>query len=205
MEKIGISLRVGTVEKYNEKREQISQDWIIFLQKINAIPILIPNNLLDIENFVKNTGIERIVLSGGDNIGDFPERDRTEKEIIDLAIRDTIPILGVCRGMQVINNYFGGRFIEKSDKNHVNNEHIINLTDSFSFTKESSITVNSYHNNIIESNTLGKDLISFAKHESDDTIEGFIHSKYPINGVMWHPERKQNEYSLEFLKKFCSL
>ena len=46
---------------------------------------------------------------------------------------------------------------------------------------------------------------AFAKHESDDTIEGFIHSKYPINGVMWHPERKQNEYSLEFLKKFCSL
>ena len=42
MKKIGISLRVELIEKYDEKRDSISHDWINFLQKIDCIPILIP-------------------------------------------------------------------------------------------------------------------------------------------------------------------
>ena len=83
----------------------------------------------------------------------------------------------------------------------MNNNHIINLTNEFTFSEEKSIIVNSYHNNIIETSTLGKNLIAFAKHENDKTIEGFTHTNYSIKGVMWHPERKQDKNSINLLKK----
>lgn len=201
MKKIGISLRVETIEKYDEKRDQISQDWIALLQKLGMIPILIPNNLSNVKNFIENLELEGIILSGGDNIGDYPERDETERSLLEISVDQTIPVLGICRGMQVINNFFGGRFSKKWDKEHVNNNHSITLTDDFKFINEESIIVNSYHNNIIESNDLGKDLVSFAKHENDKTIEGFKHSKLPIIGVMWHPERKQDENSIKLFEE----
>ena len=78
--RIGISLRVQIIEKYDEKRDTISHDWINFLQKTNCVPILIPNNLTDIEDYISEMKLDGIILSGGDNIGEFPERDQTEEK-----------------------------------------------------------------------------------------------------------------------------
>ena len=201
MKKIGISLRVGNVGEHNEKRDQISQEWIIFLQKLDLIPILIPNNLSNVKNYVENLALDGIILSGGDNIGDFPDRDKAEKDILEIVTKNSIPTLGICRGMQVINDYFEGNILKKFDKEHVNNDHVIHLENNFVFNERKSIVVNSYHNNIIELETLGKDLVPFAKHEKDQSIEGFMHLKFPIKGVMWHPERKQDDNSLNLLEK----
>ena len=81
---IGISLRVVSVKKYNEKRDALSHDWTRFLEQTNSFPIFIPNTLENIEEFLTEMKINGIILSGGDNIGDFPERDKTEKNIINL-------------------------------------------------------------------------------------------------------------------------
>ena len=93
--------------------------------------------------------------------------------------------------------FFGGKLTKKDDEEHINNNHGIVLSDDFQFSNTNSIIVNSYHNNIIEFDDLGKNLIPFAKHENDNTIEGFRHIKLPIIGVMWHPERKQDENSIK--------
>ena len=201
MKKIGISLRVGVIGEHNEKRDQINQEWITFLQELEYMPILIPNNLNNLQKYIQDLHLDGIILSGGDNIGDFPDRDETEKTILKTSIDSSIPILGICRGMQIINNYFGGNVEKKQDKNHVNNNHKISLTDNFLFSEEKKIIVNSFHNNIIKTEILGKNLIPFAEYEDDNTIEGFIHSTYPIKGVMWHPERKQDINSRNLLKE----
>ena len=200
MKRIGISLRVENIQKYNEKRDALSQDWIVFLQKLNLMPVLIPNKIDNIEKYILELKLDGVILSGGDNIGDFPDRDETERQILEIAKNRSIPILGVCRGMQIINNFFGGSHLVKSDKKHVNNDHSINLTKDFQFCKKESITVNSYHNNVIITNNLGYELVSFATHD-DETVEGIKHSKYPIIGVMWHPERNQDENSVQLLKE----
>ena len=85
IKKIGISLRVENIKKYEEKRDSISHDWIDFFKKLNFIPILIPNKLHDVEAFLKEMKLDGLILSGGDNIGDDPERDVTEKKIINLT------------------------------------------------------------------------------------------------------------------------
>ena len=100
LKKLGISLRVVKNEKYDEKRDMLSHDWPILLEKLDFLPIYIPNTLDNIENFLDESNINCILLAGGDNIGEYPERDNSEKQIIDYAIKNEIPIFGVCRGMQ---------------------------------------------------------------------------------------------------------
>ena len=47
IKRIGITLRIETIEKYDEKRDAISHDWTKFLQDSDALPIFIPNTLTD--------------------------------------------------------------------------------------------------------------------------------------------------------------
>ena len=201
--RIGISLRIDKIQSYNENRDAISQEWTKLLEKCGITPILIPNNLTNIKNFLQELEIKGIILSGGDNIGEFPERDRTENELIEYSLKNKIPILGVCRGMQILNKFFGGGVIENENDNHVKLNHKITILNSrfkevFDDTK---IEVNSFHNNIIRKVELNNDSDIFAIDERDNTIEGFFHLKYPIFGVMWHPERKSNEKSSQLLNE----
>lgn len=192
MKKIGITLRVEKIKEYDEKRDALSHDWFNFFQKLNFFPILIPNKLLDVELFLKEMKLDGLILSGGDNMGDDPDRDITEKNIINFALTNRIPLLGVCRGMQVLNKFFNGKIIFNGSNTHVGNHHFVEITDSkfLKFLQTSNMNVNSFHHNLIDEASLGKDLTPFAISTSDKTIEGFYHKNFPILGVMWHPERE---------------
>lgn len=206
--RIGISLRVVTADTYDEKRDALSQEWSIFLEKLNCNPIFIPNTLSDIKSYLCDLDINGIILSGGDNIGDNLERDITEKTILDYTVESKIPAIGVCRGMQVINNYFGGSIETSKNHDHVKKDHVVDITNkSFSsFFKSQHITVNSYHKNLIQQNNCGDGLKAFAITQKDNSIEGFFHISLPIVGVMWHPERSMNKISeLLFRKTFQNI
>lgn len=199
--KVGISLRVENFEKYNEKRDVISQDWIKFCNGANLIPILIPNTLENTKKFLDEIKPDLLIFSGGDNIGEDPERDKTEIDMIEFAIKNKIPSLGVCRGMQFFNKYFGGEIEHGMNKDHVKTRHKIKITDKKLSTllEKNESDVNSFHENLLSSKILGKGLMSFGIAEKDKTVEAFYHEKYPIIGVMWHPERESNlkeEYKL---------
>tara|TARA_B110000438_G_scaffold88857_1_gene88336 strand:+ start:5288 stop:5920 length:633 start_codon:yes stop_codon:yes gene_type:complete len=191
---VGISLRVVLIDKFNEKRDAISQDWTKFLEKFNAYPILIPNTLSNVEDFFSKIQIDILILSGGDNIGEYQERDETERKLIDFAIKKKIPILGVCRGMQILNDYFGGATIVTNNQQHICKSHTVDLINpKFSqIFGNDSLNVNSFHNNIITHEILGENLKPFALCTNDNTIEGFFHKSSSIIGVMWHPERDSN-------------
>lgn len=205
IKKIGITLRIEHIEKYNEKRDAISHDWVKFLGISNGLPIFIPNTLEDTKDFLKKMDLDGIILSGGDNKGDDIERDNTEKKIIELAIQEKIPVLGVCRGMQVINDFFGGSLTISTDSKHVAQHHEIQLigNNPQELFQSERIKVNSFHNNLIKKDTLGENLQEFAVSENDATIEGFYHKNLPIIGIMWHPEREENSQNeLKLMKCF---
>jgi len=199
--KIGITLRVTNAPNYSEKRDALSHDWPVFLEQLGIWPIFIPNNLSNIELFLDQMNVEGLILSGGDNIGDNPERDYTEKKIIEYGIKQNIPIFGVCRGMQVINKYFNGNIKKLNNLSHVDKFHLLTITNEFvsSFLNK-TIKVNSYHYNIITLDTLGAGLEYFAISD-DKTIEGFFHKKYPVMAVMWHPERDPSISNEKLLRK----
>ena len=199
---IGISTRIVNPINYDEKRDAISHDLVNILDKLDLNPILIPNNLSDTKNFLEQLNFSGFIISGGDNIGEFPQRDKTEEKILEYSSIKNIPTLGICRGMQIINKFFGGKIELSKGENHVNTNHpvkIINKKFKMIF-KHDSITVNSYHNNLIQVKNLGKDLIPFAVYE-DNSIEGYFHKSLSIYGVMWHPERIPTKNSISLIKE----
>jgi gamma-glutamyl-gamma-aminobutyrate hydrolase PuuD len=199
---IGISTRIVSPTNYNEKRDAISHDLISILDKLDLNPILIPNNLLDTKKFLDQLTFSGFIISGGDNIGEFPQRDKTEKIILEYSSKKNLPILGICRGMQMINKFFGGKTELNKLKNHVNTNHSLKIiNDKFKIIfKKDSINVNSYHNNLIQLKDLGQDLIPFAVYD-DNSIEGYFHKYLSIYGVMWHPERTPTENSISLIKE----
>ena len=200
---IGISLRVTNAEKYVEKRDSLSHDWSIVLQQLGFHPLLIPNTISDVSAFLDDMKVSGLILSGGDNIGDEPLRDQIEKKIIDHAVSRDIPLIGICRGMQIINSFFGGKIRRLDNSDHVNKPHKVNLSSNFSLGNN-AIQVNSFHHNVIDAANLGKNLSPFAILERDNTIEGFIHNELQIFGVMWHPERYPDTNTNKLLKKIFS-
>lgn len=199
---IGITSRIVNAPNYDEKRDAFSHDIITFSEKLDFSPIIIPNTISDTSEFLDQFHISGFILSGGDNIGDSPERDKTEKEILEYATKKNLFVFGICRGMQVINTFFGGSISKNETNSHVNIQHSLNISTERikNLFSDNEIIVNSYHNNIINSTDLANDLVPFAIHK-DNTVEGFFHTTFPIYAVMWHPERDSSDNSLLLIKK----
>ena len=104
--------------------------------------------------------------------------------------------------MQVINDYFGGTIEKSSNNDHNGKHHAVNIIDKQLSTllNTSSMQVNSFHHNLIHESSLGKNLEPFAITQNDNTVEGFIHTTMPVMGIMWHPEREQNNSNQLLIK-----
>ena len=190
-QRIGISLRIVEAPNYEEERDALSHDWTSLLEELGFVSVHIPNTLKNLGDFLDEMSLDGIVLSGGDNIGENKNRDETEKKLLVYALEKKIPVIGVCRGMQLINNYFGGKISTDASTIHLAKKHDIEITDEnfSSLFKSSSFHVNTYHKNLIQTEGMGNGLKSFAIFNKDGSVEGFFHEKLPIIGVMWHPER----------------
>lgn len=181
MKVIAVTLRVDNVSTYREKRDSLDQRWFDFFTRISVVPLLIPNSLIAAKTLLSAYKVDGFLFTGGNSLvkygGDAPERDETENFLMNFALEKNIPLLGVCRGMQFIQDYFGIPLRQIS--NHVVSEQKI------IFNGKENI-VNSYHNwgtynSISELMVLGT--------SSDGVIKAIKHIDRKILGIMWHPER----------------
>lgn len=109
--------------------------------------------------------------------GDAPDRDETEAAILDLAERRELPVLGVCRGMQMIQHRFGTRL--QPVHGHVAPQQRIMIDGR-------SVEVNSFHN--FGAMEVSLPLMTWAIAD-DGVIKAVRHVGRRMIGVMWHPER----------------
>lgn len=199
MTNIAITQRLLSLYDGQEIREALDIRWYDFIKAcgFSLIPISIKQNL---PQFLKKMEISGIILSGGNDLFSVnPEkvndmRDTFEKKLLAEAIKTNIPVIGVCRGMQLINEYFSGSIYPV--KNHVATTHEIKNDNV-------SRLVNSFHNYAVKTphNDLIVDFVS-----ADGVIEAFHHKDKNISAIMWHPEREKtfkNE-DIELFKKIFS-
>jgi len=183
---IAISQR-NDKNKYGIFVDSLESNYVEYLERFGASVIPIPNSPRNLKSYFEEIPIQGLVLSGGNDIGDSELRDNLERKMLEFAIEKKLPVLGICRGMQFINDYFGGK-LEKVQK-HVRVDHKVEFSDDKikEFFGETFKT-NSYHNYGINDSGLSPEFRVFAR-ASDGVIEGLYHPKYCIAGIQWHPER----------------
>lgn len=207
--KIAITLRYEKIN--NRELYIINQQFEEIFEKLNIT--LVP--ILDIKN-AKETAIncDALILTGSpihvnpklygeeEKINYewiYEKEDELDYKIIKEFTKLNKPILGICRGLQIINVYYGGTLNQKIN-NHEGITHLINIEkNSFlkNIYKEKCISVNSTHTQSI--NKLAKNF-KICAQSNDGTIEA-IQKEY-IYAVQWHPE-KLLDYS--FFKWFISI
>ena len=139
MKKILITGRIDVLGKHSEKRDNIDLRFIKMIEEMKSVPIILPNFLSHTREFVKLIQPKAIVLSSGGDIYKKDERFKNEEFLIKFAISKKIPLIGICRGAQRINKFFGGKL--KKLNNHVGTRHQI----FGEIVKNKKILVNSYH------------------------------------------------------------
>jgi gamma-glutamyl-gamma-aminobutyrate hydrolase PuuD len=192
MQHILITQRLEKWHEFNEFRDCLDCRFIRMIKFFGFNPIVIPNHIIILKNYLKNLNIKGFIMSGGGDIFKRDERYEIELVILKEAIKKKLPLLGVCRGAQRINNFFGGK--QKKIPNHVATNHKINFYNS----KYKSYYVNSFHEYGFSNKEFSKHLDILAT-SNDNFIEFFKHKKHKIWGMMWHPERYEN--LREFEKK----
>lgn len=185
MKRIGITQRRDAVPNRTEVRDGLDVNWATLLWDLGILPIPLCSNIKNVQTYLKALNLDGFVLSGGNDIGDMIERDILEYAVLEYSKIHKQPVLGICRGMQLINHAQGGSLIKV--QGHVATVHECLIGE---WADELDIyQVNSFHNYAIIEETLGEALTPLAISE-DGIIEAIKHNDYPWLGIMWHPERE---------------
>jgi putative glutamine amidotransferase len=181
MKTVALTQRVSVVPASGERRDCLDQAWTKFLAACGLLPVLLPNVTEAALALCEVAGIAGLVLTGGNDLavlgGDAPERDAVENALLDWAERRGLPVLGVCRGMQVIQQRFAIPL--RRVEGHVAGRQVIRIDGQ-------PQEVNSYHHFAALDSRPPLDVWAVA---DDGVVKAIRHSAQPITGIMWHPER----------------
>lgn len=131
-------------------------------------------------------------LYGRESRGSEPPdraRDREELTLLHSFLREGKPVLGICRGLQVINVYFGGTLVQDISGHSAvkgqDSRHAVRGIPARLLPTDQS-EVNSAHHQSVERLGRGLRAVQWAE---DGTVEALEHEVLPVMGVQWHPER----------------
>jgi putative glutamine amidotransferase len=224
-----IGLTTFYENKPRRNQTSVSNNYINSVIKAGGLPIMIPiiNDDMDINKYIDM--FDGIIFTGGEDVspilyGENPlkqvtyistDRDTHEIAMFKKAYEKNVPILGICRGIQLMNVALGGTLYQDIDaqiegalghgpmENPVNElYHSVNIQKNsilYNIFQTEDLTVNSFHHQSIKD--LGTDLRVTAL-SAEGIIEGVEScQKDFVVGVQWHPEDLTSRYPL-FLKLF---
>ncbi len=192
----------------------MSRDVLVFMiPTVGHEGMLHPSNIR-LRDYARN--LDGLLLQGGADVSpqsyaetaSRPEwpgdrvRDMYELELLHEFIESGKPVLGICRGCQLINVAFGGTLYQDIatdvpaadahvSEHYDQHRHAIHFPDGSSLTHmfpgQRDAVVNSIHHQAVK--TLGRDLNIEAVSASDGLIEAVRYRRAPfVMGVQWHPE-----------------
>lgn len=226
---------IGVIPLYDDEKESM---WMLpgyfdGISAAGAIPVMLPLNADRDELIQLDKFIDGYLFTGGHDINPnmynenksdkcgtpCDARDRLEKLVFDIAEQNDKPILGICRGIQIINAIMGGTLYQdlptehKSDTEHhmappcdrtQHYDNILKGTPLFELTGKEKIGVNSYHHQAVKELADGLEPMAVSE-------DGLIEAVYGRNrkflwAVQWHPEfsYKTDDISLKIFKAFIA-
>ena len=152
---------------------------------------------------------DAVVLTGGEDVdpstydGDvaephggqtFPDADRAQIALVRAAVAARVPLVGICRGMQLVNVALGGDLVQHLD-GHVAADvddsmvdHVVSVADDSSLADvlgATTLDVRSSHHQAVARPGRGLRVVAWAE---DGTAEAMEHEEAPLWCVQWHPE-----------------
>lgn len=219
---IGMLCRHDLSVNYKQKPVNAQgEPYMKAVSQAGGIPFLIPLNLPETSLRTLYDLAEGIILTGGGDVepslynhephptqGDVQsDRDKEEITVVHWAAADGKPLLGICRGIQVIAVAAGGTLIQDIPSQmpeatlhqyHYNNEHShpedylahdVELTPTSRLAKAlqvSHVWTNSLHHQAIQSVPVPWQIMG---RSTDGVVEVVEHTEHPfLIGVQWHPE-----------------
>lgn len=195
-------------------RSYVNEDYVDAVIQNGGIPYIIPFNEDPEVTAEQIKNVDALILSGGHDIDPrlygeeseqkigmiWPERDRFDMRLLTGAEERQLPVLGICRGAQLINVAHGGSLYQDLSYRHErtlkhNQGHTPTLATqtvdiiagsylATLFGKQ-EIAINSFHHQLIKN--MGKDL-TISAQAKDGVVEAFENADASIIGVQWHPE-----------------
>lgn len=195
-------------------RSYVNEDYVDSVIQNGGIPYIIPFNEDSEVTIAQVANVDGLILSGGHDIDPrlygeesllqigeiWPQRDAFDLLLLKEAEKRHKPVLGICRGAQLLNVAHGGSLYQdinyrdeptfKHNQGHTANletQTIILAPDSYlvNLFGEEQLSVNSFHHQLIKA--VGKDLRPVAKAK-DGVIEAIENGDGSVLGVQWHPE-----------------
>ncbi len=206
---IGISLGYNSNE---EKKFVINKSYVEVIKIAGGIPLILPPFIKENDFIQLNSIINGILLTGGGDIdpryfGENPQtalrridpiRDVFEIKLCRWAIASDVPVLAICRGIQLLNIACGGTINQNLSGEFIKHEqdspcwhpsHKIEIKDDkllYKIYGKKTIYVNSFHHQAVEKP--GKNLEVVAR-APDGVIEALVSKTNSFTlGVQWHPE-----------------
>lgn len=204
---------IGLTMNDSDKKLDINKAYLTSVELAGGIPICIPNATEETVDVLLNT-IDGLLLIGGADVdsliyGEEPhrnlgsivrKRDEIDLLLLKKAFEKQIPILGICRGQQVMNVAFGGTIIQdipslvenpllhKQSSKRGELAHTVEVTTPKfkEIFDTDTLRVNTFHHQSV--GQLGKGL-AVSAIAKDGVIEGIEHGEHPYClSVQWHPE-----------------
>ncbi len=218
---------IGIVPMYDSKREnyRLRPGYMDAVSVAGGIPVMLHPEEDDKLLQQMTELCDGFIFSGGQDIeperyGEeklekceecMPERDDFELKFLRIILESEKPVLGICRGIQVFNVYFGGDMYQDiptqlgEDICHraaVMGEtamHSVIIDENTPLAKligKSAIEVNSFHHQSIKN--LASGLVSMAKAEDGVVEAAYIPGKTFAMAVQWHPELmfREDKYAM---------
>ena len=185
----------------------LNQNYAENVRRAGGIPVLAVNNDCAEEYADLADGL---LLSGGKDVAtnlygqeqkyDFvitdQQRDDLEWKLIKAFIDRKKPIFGICRGIQILNVYFGGT-LTQDIPDQLGGNHAKGVCHPLTIEKDSilggmfgeSMEINSYHHQSLAQLGKGLRATAWADANGHTIVEAVEHESLPIWATQWHPER----------------
>ena len=172
--RIAISQRRDAVAGRDEVRDALDARLTGLLWELGFLPLPLASGVAEPADYLAALAPDGVLLSGGNDIGSAPARDALEWAALEYAAAHGLPVLGLCRGMQMLNHFQGGALRPVSG--HTAVRHPV----TGPLVGDDGREVNSYHD---------QGLLDAVARADDGVVEALRHRRRPWLGIMWHPER----------------